>query len=201
MLTRCGPAAGDATSVIVVVHRRLSGDHADLGRHNRYGFYDRLRRRNRLGSCGSNRCRFWFGLGFDLDGRGRGLLGSRLLGRRLGCHRWWLGLGGRDGLGGRCLLGRGLLGRLHFLRLHVTGQAITKCATFEPIGLCLDQRAGVRLHANTHCFAQRHHFGVGHSELLGELVHAHVFRQNLFSLSLASAYRSMFRQPLSLSCW
>jgi hypothetical protein len=141
-------------------------------------------------------------LGLDLGGRWCGLLRSRLLdgGRRvcgtgigtLGCHR---------SLAGSRLLRRGLLDRFGFFRLLRTGQTITSCATFEPIGLCLDQRAGVSLHTDTHCFAQRHHFGVGHSELLGELVHSHVFRQNQFSLSLASAGRRLFRRPISLSRW
>jgi hypothetical protein len=112
-----------------------------------------------------------------------------------------LAIGRRGGLRRSGLLGGRLLGRLELFRLVVAGQPVTNGATLEPIGLCLDQCAGVRLHANTHCLAQRHHFGVGHSELLGELVHAHIFRQNLVSLSLASACRNLFRQPLSLSCW
>ena len=77
---------------------------------------------------------------------------------------------------------------------------ITNGATFQPIGLRFDERAGVGLHTHTHLFTQRHHFGVGHSELLSELVHSHVLRQNQFSLSLASACRSVFRRPLILSC-
>jgi hypothetical protein len=168
----------------------------------------------------ADRC--WFSLGcldgFDLGGRSNGglcWLGLRLdrysgsgglLRRRLlhGCRLFCCALVGAGfgcrGLGG-CLLRRRLLDRLGLLRLLRTGQAITSRATFEPIGLCLDQRAGVSLHTNTHRFAERHHFGVGHSELLGELVHSHVFRQNQFSLSLASARRSLFRRPISLSRW
>jgi hypothetical protein len=138
----------------------------------------------------ADRC--WFSLGcldgFDLGGRSNG--GLCWLGLRLDRY---------SGSGG--LLRRRLLDRLGLLRLLRTGQAITSRATFEPIGLCLDQRAGVSLHTNTHRFAERHHFGVGHSELLGELVHSHVFRQNQFSLSLASARRSLFRRPISLSRW
>jgi hypothetical protein len=130
-------------------------------------------------------------LGLDLGGRWCGLLRSGLLDRgRLVC-RTGIGtcLGRHRSLARSRLLRRGLLDRFGFFRLLRTGQTITSCATFEPIGLCLDQRAGVSLHTDTHCFAQRHHFGVGHSELLGELVHSHVFRQNQFSLSLASAGR------------
>jgi hypothetical protein len=176
-----GPLLGDG--------RRL--DHSDrlwlrLGCGNRFGdngrldtFHDGLRLR------------------LDLGGLGRCLLRSCLLRR---CGRG-VGVGRRGRLCRRSLLRSGLLGRLDFLWLLRTGQTITKCATFEPIGLCLDQGARVGLHTHTHGVAQRHHFGVGHSELLGELVHAHVFRQNQFSLSLASACRSLFRRPLILSCW
>jgi hypothetical protein len=163
-------------------------------------------------------CRFglWRGLGFDrrrshrsglglrldLGGRRGRLLGGCLL---RGCRRGAVGavrlcVGRSSGLG-RCLLGSGLLDRLRLFRLLGTSQSIANGATFQPIGLCLDQRAGVGLHAHTHLFAQRHHFGVGHSELLRELVHSHVLRQNQFSLSLASACRRVFRRPSILSCW
>ncbi len=52
---------------------------------------------------------------------------------------------GSASLGGRRLLLRRalLLGGLDLLGLLVTGQTITDCATFEPIGLCLDEGARV----------------------------------------------------------
>jgi hypothetical protein len=156
----------------------------------------------------------WFGDDNWLDGRRYGLRlrldlcgwRCRLLGRCLLCRRGGIGsrlgcFGRRGGLGRCRLLRSRLLHRLDFLGLLLTSQTITNCATFEPIGLCFDEGARVGLHTHTHCIAQRHHFGVGHSELLGELVHAHVFRQNQFSLSLASACRTLFRRPLILSCW
>jgi hypothetical protein len=206
-------AAGDATRFVVIVSSGLGGRCADFGWRrsglccsNGFG----LRRCNRLGGNGRRsgfRCTHRLGRGggrlrlrLDLDGSRRGFLGDSF-GRRWGiCGR--LGRFCRRGGFGRGSLLRGrLLHRLDFFRLLIPGQSITNCATFEPIGLCLDEGARVGLHTHTHCIAQRHHFGVGHSELLGELVHAHVFRQNQFSLSLASACRTLFRQPLILSCW
>ncbi len=200
-----GTAAGDTPRLVVVMQCRLDGWRTDLdGRcrldnSDRQGCGRRRGRRNRLD------LHDWdhrehdrrLGLEFGLDNRWCGLLGGSLL------HRSSVGgsVGGFHSLGRRCLLGRRLLDRPDFLRLLLTSQSITNRATFKPISLCLDEGARVRLHTHTHCVAQRHHFGVGHSELLGELVHAHVFRQNQFSLSLASACRSLFRRPLILSCW
>jgi hypothetical protein len=170
-LGSCGPDFGGSRRLDDAGRLRLR-----LGDGNRFDdsrcldpFHDRLLLRLRLGSLG-----------------GCCLLGSRRLHRR----GWVGGVGRRGGLGRRGLLRSSLLGRLDFLGLLGASQTITNCATFKPIGLCLDEGARVGLHTHTHGVAQRHHFGVGHSELLGELVHAHVFRQNQFSLSL-----------ISLSCW
>jgi hypothetical protein len=202
-----GTAAGDSTRLVIVVRdgfgcRRfggLRGCRLDDSRGLRLG----LGRCDRLGDHRLDRCRDSLGLRLGLGGGCRSLLGGSLLDgtgrsvcRRLGGSVCW-----RCRFCGGCLLGRCLLDRLGFLGLLGTSQTITNCATFEPIGLCLDEGARVGLHTHTHGVAQRHHFGVGHSELLGELVHAHVFRQNQFSLSLASAWRSLFRQPLILPCW
>jgi hypothetical protein len=163
-LGSCGPHLGD--------NCRL--DHANrlrLGLRGGHRFNDG-RRLNTFDD--------WLWLRLSLGGLGRlCLFGSCFL-RGRGC----VGVvGRRSGLGRRSLLRSGLLCRLDFLGLLRTSQTITNCATFEPIGLCLDEGARVGLHTHTHGVAQRHHFGVGHSELLGELVHAHVFRQNQFSLS------------------
>lgn len=198
-----GTAAGDAPRLFVLVRRRLGSGRFDFS--GRFWF-DHGGRHGCGDWCGRNRLdhddgghwrRDRFGLGFCLDDRCGSLLGGSLL------HRGVLGggIGRFDGLGRRCLLSSRLLDRLDFLRLLLTSQSITNRATFKPISLCLDEGARVCLHTHTHGVAQRHHFGVGHSELLGELVHAHVFRQNQFSLSLASACRSLFRRPLILSCW
>jgi hypothetical protein len=214
MFARRRTAARDTPSLVVVVNDRFGGDdaggHADFRSGRRSGCRnsdgDWLWRGNRFDNhwFGWHRLRLGLGLGlgyrfgFWLDRARGGLLGSGLLDWRLG-RRCGLAVArslARYGLGSdsrRGLLCRSLLGRFRLFGLHVTGDAITNCATFEPIGLCFDQGAGVRLHANTHRLAQRHHFGIGHSELFGELVHAHVFRQNLVSLSLASAFRRIFR--------
>jgi hypothetical protein len=189
--------------MLVVVNDRLGGGRrsgsTNLGRRCRRGCSDRCR--DCLDDSRLDGRRQRFGLGFHLDDLWGSFLGGGFLRRRIGWCRRGLTVGRLYSLGRSCLLRRALLRRLRFLGLFGSGQTVTNGATLQPIGLCLDQGAGVGLHANTHCFAQRHHFGVGHSELLGELVHAHVFRQNLFSLSLASACRSVFRRPLSLSCW
>jgi len=87
--------------------------------------------------------------------------------------------GMNDDRSSSCLLRR-LLGRLDLFRLFRTRQALTFGATTETIGLCLDQRGGVTLHPNTHHIAQRHHLRIRHSELLCELVYAHVLCQNPF---------------------
>jgi len=202
------PSADDAARFVVVVSDVLRSRSNDLrsgdGLDDTFGC--------RFGRGSGCRCGFdsrWsdgrgLGLRFDLGGRRRSLLGGSLL---RGCRRGCVGictfrscLGRRGGLG-RCLLGGGLLDRLGLFRLLGTSQSIANGATLQPIGLGLDQRAGVGLDAHAHLFAQRHHFGVGHSELFSELVHSHVLRQNQFSLSLASACRRRFRRPSILSCW
>jgi hypothetical protein len=202
------PSADDAARLVVVVGDVLRRGSNDLGRSD--GLGDTFGCRFGL-RCGSGfgfddrwSDRRGLGLRFDLGGRHCSLLGRCLL---RWCRRCCVGarslrscLGRSGGLGG-CLLGSGLLDRLRFLRLLGTSQSIANGATLQPIGLCFDQRAGVGLDAHTHLFAQRHHFGVGHSELFSELVHSHVLRQNQFSLSLASACRRVFRRPSILSCW
>ena len=203
----CRPGADDAARLVVFMDCGLADRGADCdGGRLDHAHRCRLRLRcfNGLDQSGGGNGRH-FGLRLrlrlDRDGRSRSLLRRCLFdGCRLFCGARVGTRFGRRSFGS-CLLRRGLLDRLGLLRLLRTGQTITSRATFEPIGLCLDQRAGVSLHTDTHCVAQRHHFGVGHSELLGELVHSHVFRQNQFSLSLASARRSLFRRPISLSRW
>ena len=199
------PGAGNATRLVVVVHRRLGRRCADLWRRCRLSdtnwLWFGLRNRDRLGD--HRRLRSGddgFRLRFNLDSFGSGLLGGSFLDRGVGLRVGWGGLDRRC-LAGSSLLCRSLLDRLDFLGLLFASQTLTERATFKPIGLRFDKGARVGLHTHTHGVAQRHHFGICHSELLGELVHSHVFRQNQFSLSLASACRSLFRQPLSLSCW
>jgi hypothetical protein len=157
MVARARSAAGDAPRLVVVVDGRLSLGR-DFGTGNRLGHGD-LRRRRR--GCGRQD---WFGdhrghlghlgLRFDRDAFGRDAFGRDAFRRdAFGRHQLWCGLvdrcvrfdaggGGRlGGLGRSSFLRRSLLRRLDVFGLFVTSQTITNCATFQPIGLCLDQGA------------------------------------------------------------
>jgi hypothetical protein len=136
--------AGDASRFVVVV-RRFGGGRAVVDGCGRCDNGGRCRNRGGFGSggrlgrgrLGRDRPVLGTGLGSGLgrlgrlrrnvDGCGRCLFRSSLLGRRGRRYSVDWGLGG---LGGGSLLRSGLLDRLEFLRLLFTGQTITNSATF-----------------------------------------------------------------------
>jgi len=101
----------------------------------------------------------------DLGGRSRhlvGVLGRRLLGRGL--------------LGRSLLLGRALLRRLRLLGLLVPGQAVTRGAPPEHVGVRLLEGGGRPLGRHTEDTTQVEHLGVGHPELFCEFVDPDLLR-------------------------
>ena len=147
--------------------------------------------------CGSGRRRGNGRRGDDRCGRDNMLGGGdRFCGHLRHRCRFRIGLCRRG-----CLLRRRLLDRLGLFGLFGPRQAVANRATFEAIGLCLNQRRGMALHSYAHGLAQAHHLSIRHSELLRELVYAHVLRQNPFNLSLAPYGRNGFRRLAILACW
>lgn len=142
--------------------------------------------RHRFGRSGSRRRR-GNGGGRRFGGSGSGRWGrSRFGGRRRGGRDRLRRFGsGRFGGG----LGRGLLapGRLGLFGLLVAHETVALGAATHPVGLRFDERRRVALHIDTHVDAEVHHLLVCHSELFGELVHAHVLGQSASQSFVAAA--------------